>query len=101
MRWSALEHNKHILKNGLKISLCFMHPYLWNQLNLLIYSNQGSKRQVNVRKLYAILKIVASTVSEKTVTQIYPQKTEKWTNKGKNKSNEPHSQSNDTTTYCP
>ena len=42
----------HFLKNGLNIVLYFMHPYLRNQLNLLIYSNQGSKRQVNVRQLY-------------------------------------------------
>ena len=29
------------------------------------------------------------------MTQIYPEKTVKWTNKGKNKSNEPNSQSHD------
>ena len=29
--------NKHFLKDGLRIALYFTHPYLWNQLNLLIY----------------------------------------------------------------
>ena len=31
--------NKHFLKDGLKIALYFTHPYLYHQLNLLIYLN--------------------------------------------------------------
>ena len=46
------------------------------------------------------LKNLACTVPEKTMIQIYPEKT-KWTNKVKNKSHEPDSQSHDTTTHCP
>lgn len=38
----------------------------------------------------------------KKLTQIYPEKkNRKRTNKGKNNSNEPDSQSHDTTIYCP
>ena len=47
------------------------------------------------------LKILACTVQEKTVTQVSPYKTEKWTNKGKNKSKELDSQSQNTITHCP
>ena len=39
-------------------------------------------------------------VPEKNITQIYPEKTEKRTNKGKNKSNKPSFQSHDTTMHC-
>ena len=39
------------------------------------------------------LKIVACIIPEKTVTQMYPEKTEMWINKRKNKSKEPDPQS--------
>ena len=48
------------------------------------------------------LKMAACPVPEKTVTRIYPEKTERMTtNKGKKKSNELIYQSLDTTTHCP
>ena len=52
----------------------------WAQVSMPRYNHSFSKYKPN-------LIISASTVPEKTVTQIYFEKTEKWINEGKNKCN--------------
>ena len=46
--------------------------------------SQSHNTIINSPYVCHVLKIIAGTVPEKTVTQIYPEKTDKWTNKWKN-----------------
>ena len=65
------------------------------------WKNKGMEPESQSHICTPRLKIVACTVPAKSMTQISPEKTDKWTNKGKNKNNESDFQSHITTNQCP